>query len=149
LVAPPGPCPLFFGDGDGDFEGADFIGDAVENADAEEELARGKVELLGVLEGRAGELEGMVARDHGMMTMVEVGMKTMAAGKFKAQCLALLDEVETKRECVTVTKNGRPVAKMVPLELEEDPLKAFYVGGEILGDIMSPAVRIEDYEAMK
>ncbi len=76
-------------------------------------------------------------------------MRTMAAGKFKAQCLALLDEVEIKRECVTVTKNGRPVAKMVPLELEEDPLKAFYVGGEILGDIMSPVVPVEDYEAMK
>jgi len=76
-------------------------------------------------------------------------MKTMAAGKFKAQCLALLSEVETKRECVTVTKNGRPVAKMVPLELDEDPLEAFFIGGEILGDIMSPVAPIEDYEAMK
>jgi prevent-host-death family protein len=76
-------------------------------------------------------------------------MKTMAAGKFKAQCLALLDEVETKRECVTVTKNGRPVAKMVPLELDEDPLKAFFIGGEIQGDIMAPTVPLEDYEAMK
>jgi prevent-host-death family protein len=77
------------------------------------------------------------------------GMKTIAAGKFKAQCLAVLDEVESKRECVTVTKNGRPVARMVPLELEEDPLKAFFVGGEIVGDIMSPVVPVEDYEAMK
>jgi antitoxin (DNA-binding transcriptional repressor) of toxin-antitoxin stability system len=76
-------------------------------------------------------------------------MKTMAAGKFKATCLALLDEIETKRECVTVTKNGRPVAKMVPLDLKEDPLKAFFVGGEILGDIMSPTVPLEDYEALK
>ncbi len=82
--------------------------------------------------------------------MVEVHrMKTIAAGKFKAQCLALLDEVETKRESVTVTKNGRPVAKMVPLDLEQDPLKAFYIGGEILGDIISPAVPVGDYEAMK
>ncbi len=76
-------------------------------------------------------------------------MRTMPAGKFKATCLALLDEVEAKRESVIVTKNGRPVAKMVPLELDEDPLKAFFIGGEILGDIMSPAVPLEDYEAMK
>jgi len=76
-------------------------------------------------------------------------MRIMAAGKFKAQCLAVLDEVETKRECVTVTKNGRPVAKVVPLELEENPLKAFFIGGEILGDIMSPTVALGDYEAMK
>jgi prevent-host-death family protein len=76
-------------------------------------------------------------------------MKTMAAGKFKAQCLAVLDEVETRRECVTVTKNGRPVAKMVPLELEENPLSTFFIGGKILGDIMSPVVAAEDYEAMR
>jgi prevent-host-death family protein len=76
-------------------------------------------------------------------------MKTMAAGKFKATCLSLLDEVESRRECVTVTKNGRPVAKMVPLDSEEDPLKAFFIGGQILGDIMSPVTHLEDYEALK
>ena len=76
-------------------------------------------------------------------------MKTIAAGKFKAQCLALLDEVENKRESVTVTKNGRPVAKVVPLEINDDPLKAFFVGGEILGDVMSPAMPLEDYEVLK
>lgn len=76
-------------------------------------------------------------------------MRTMAAGKFKAQCLGLLKTVETKRECVTVTNNGRPVARVVPLDLKEDPLSAFYIGGEILGDILSPITPPEDYEAMK
>jgi prevent-host-death family protein len=76
-------------------------------------------------------------------------MKMMPAGKFKAQCLAVLDEVETRRECVTVTKNGRPVAQMVPLELDENPLRAFFIGGKIVGDIMSPVVAAEDYEAMR
>jgi len=33
--------------------------------------------------------------------------------------------------------------------LEGDPLNAFFIGGEILGDIMSPTVAPEDYEAMK
>jgi prevent-host-death family protein len=75
--------------------------------------------------------------------------RTMAAGKFKAQCLAVLDEVEKKRTSVTVTKNGRPVAKMVPLELEEDPLRAFLVGGTVEGDIVSPVVPIGDFEALK
>jgi hypothetical protein len=37
---------LFFWDGKGDFEGADFVGGGVEVADAEEKLAAGKVELL-------------------------------------------------------------------------------------------------------
>jgi prevent-host-death family protein len=76
-------------------------------------------------------------------------MRTMAAGKFKATCLGVLDEVQAKREPVLVTKNGKPVAKVVPLELSEreDPLDAFYFGKiEIVGDIMSPMYTEEEYE---
>ena len=40
----------------------------------------------------------------------------VAAGEFKARCLALLDEVaETGREII-VTKRGKPVAKLVQAE---------------------------------
>jgi prevent-host-death family protein len=77
-------------------------------------------------------------------------MKTMAAGKFKAQCLAVMDEVQAKREAVVVTKNGKPVAKLVPLDLpeEEDPLDAFRFPGkiEIHGDIMAPLYSDKEYE---
>ena len=41
-------------------------------------------------------------------------MKTMAAGKFKDQCLKTLDEVARTRSAVVITKRGRPVAKLVP-----------------------------------
>jgi hypothetical protein len=41
------------------------------------------------------------------------------------------------------------MAKMVPLELDENPLDAFFIGREILGDIMSPAVAPEDCGAQK
>ena len=37
------------------------------------------------------------------------------ASVFKARCLALLDEVEAAHRTFVVTKNGRPVAKLVPL----------------------------------
>ncbi len=47
-------------------------------------------------------------------------MRTMAAGKFKATCLAVMDEVQAKREPVVLTKNGRPVAELVPIEIEAD-----------------------------
>lgn len=41
---------------------------------------------------------------------------TVQASKFKANCLAILDEVEATRATFTVTKHGRPVARLVPLE---------------------------------
>lgn len=43
----------------------------------------------------------------------------MAAGEFKAKCLAVMDEVEAKREAVVITKRGRPVARLVPIDRPE------------------------------
>jgi prevent-host-death family protein len=76
-------------------------------------------------------------------------MRTMPAGQFKATCLAVMDEVQAKREPVIVTKNGKPVAKMVPLDVPEkaDPLDAFYFGKiEIVRDIMAPLYSDAEYE---
>ncbi len=76
-------------------------------------------------------------------------MKTMGAAKFKAHFLAVIAEVQAKREPVLVTKHGKPVAKMVPLDLPEgeDPLDAFHFPGvTIAGDVMSPIYSDEEYE---
>lgn len=43
------------------------------------------------------------------------------ASRFKQQCLALLDQVETTKVPIVVTKHGRPVARLVPLEDAGDP----------------------------
>lgn len=43
-------------------------------------------------------------------------MRTIAAGRFKAQCLALLDEVARTGEEIVVTKRGKPVARLTALE---------------------------------
>ena len=76
-------------------------------------------------------------------------MRTMAAGKFKATCLAVMDEVQAKREPVMITKNGKPVAKMVPMETETDPIFGFYKGKiEILGDIVAPMYTDEEVDQM-
>ncbi len=63
----------------------------------------------------------------------------VAAGKFKSQCLALMDEVERKRKEIIITKRGRPVAKLVPVDIADNPL----IGGmrgtvRFIGDIVSP-----------
>ncbi len=50
------------------------------------------------------------------MTMVMRTSRTIPAGEFKAKCLAILDEVGQSGGEVIVTKRGKPVAKVVPLE---------------------------------
>jgi prevent-host-death family protein len=43
-------------------------------------------------------------------------MRTIPAGRFKAQCLKLLDEVAETGETIVVTKRGKPVARVQAVE---------------------------------
>lgn len=73
-------------------------------------------------------------------------MKKIAAGTFKAKCLAVMDEVQTKREAVVITKRGKPVAKLVPIGAGADEIYDFLKGqGSILGDIVSPALSPDEW----
>ena len=72
--------------------------------------------------------------------------KTIPAGTFKARCLAIMDEVQAKRQAVVITKRGKPVAKLVPVEVEKDDIFGFYKGKiTITGDIISPAFTPEEW----
>ena len=77
-------------------------------------------------------------------------MRTMAAGKFKATCLAVMDEVAARREPVVITKHGKPVARLEPVDLakDEDPLAKYRFPGkiEIVGDIVSSEHSDEEWE---
>jgi prevent-host-death family protein len=44
------------------------------------------------------------------------------AGVFKARCLQLMDQVRVTRRPIVITKRGKPVAKLAPLEEEVLPL---------------------------
>ena len=73
-------------------------------------------------------------------------MKTIPAGEFKAHCLAIMDEVQAKRQAVVITKRGKPVAKLVPLEKERDDIFGFFKGKiKVTGDIVSPALTPEEW----
>jgi len=77
-------------------------------------------------------------------------MKTMPAGKFKTYCLAIMDEVQAKREPVLITKHGKPVAMIAPIKEEKDPIFGFLRDKvTIVGDIISPAVPLEDWDCLK
>lgn len=42
--------------------------------------------------------------------------RTVAATEFKATCLALIDEVARTRRPIVVSKRGRPVARLIPVD---------------------------------
>lgn len=64
------------------------------------------------------------------------------AGKFKAECLMLMDRVKKYGQAVTITKHGKPVAKLVPADADmdaselESPFGIMAGTGEIKGDIV-------------
>ncbi len=77
-------------------------------------------------------------------------MKKMAAGSFKTNCLAVMDEVQTKHETIVITKRGKPVAKLVPLNTERDAIYNFLAGkGAIVGDIVSPAISSKEWGKLR
>jgi prevent-host-death family protein len=77
-------------------------------------------------------------------------MKKMAAGSFKTNCLAVMDEVQAKHEMVVITKNGKPVAKLVPINTETDEIYNFIKGkGAVTGDVVSPGISLEEWGELK
>jgi prevent-host-death family protein len=75
--------------------------------------------------------------------------RQIAAGEFKAKCLALLDDVQRERTEIIVTKRGKPVARLVPVEEKGRKPEIFgRMKGTvtILGDIIAPSGEIWDAE---
>ena len=69
-------------------------------------------------------------------------MDQIPAAQFKANCLRLMDQVAQRRTPIVITKRGKPVARLVPID--EKPIDIFgRMAGttKIVGDIISP---IED-----
>ena len=63
----------------------------------------------------------------------------MKASEFKAKCLQLMDEVAENGEEIVITKNGRPVSRLVPFrDKPQVPFGRHRDKIRILGDIVSP-----------
>lgn len=66
-------------------------------------------------------------------------MNTIQASEFKAKCLRLMDEVARTGDPLVITKNGKPVATLVPYGRRRKTLTGLHRGtARILGDIVSP-----------
>jgi prevent-host-death family protein len=67
-------------------------------------------------------------------------MKTIAAAKFKEQCLSVLDSVGP--EGIIITKHGKPVAKLIPIDTQSAALIGRLRGRlKIKGDILTTGQR--------
>ena len=77
-------------------------------------------------------------------------MKKIAAAAFKAKCLTLMEQVRSTKEPLLITKRGKPVAKLVPVDTGEDNfigrLKGVF---RVVGDIESPVEPAEAWESAR
>ena len=89
--------------------------------------------------------------DHGLRPRYDRGMEQMAISKFKATCLAVLEQVRRTRRPVLITRFGKPVAEVVPPSPPQQSrrvLGTMQGTAQIVGDIISPASDESDWEAL-
>ncbi len=69
-----------------------------------------------------------------------MAQKTVGAAQFKEKCLSILDSLGP--EGIIVTKHGKPVAKVVPIEVDSSSLIGSLQGKiRIKGDILSTGIK--------
>jgi antitoxin (DNA-binding transcriptional repressor) of toxin-antitoxin stability system len=79
-------------------------------------------------------------------------MEEIAISKFKATCLAVLENVRKARKPVRITRFGKPVAEVVPPSVSAQPptwLGSMAGSTKIIGDIISPASDEEDWDGLR
>lgn len=76
-------------------------------------------------------------------------MTTIAISKFKATCLAMLEEVRNTGEPLLITRRGQPIAQVFPPPTASPKSGFGCMRGtiEIVGDIVSPLD--EEWDALR
>lgn len=63
---------------------------------------------------------------------------TVTASEFKAKCLRMLDEIAEHGDTLIITKRGKPVAKVQPVQPQREPIWGSWKGiVKIKGDIVN------------
>lgn len=71
--------------------------------------------------------------------MVILCMVEISAAEFKAKCLKLMDEVAQSREAIVITKRGKAVAQLAPLNDNLSSLFGYMEGTvRVQGDVVAP-----------
>lgn len=77
--------------------------------------------------------------------------ETVSISEFKAKCLALVRMVKKTGQPLLITKQGEPIAQVVPPP--EEPKPASWLGcmretGKIVGDIIAPVADEKEWETL-
>lgn len=83
---------------------------------------------------------------------MEKSVREVSISQFKAKCLGLLEQVRLTRKPLRITRFGKPVADIIPPTSVQ--ARASWIGSmkdsiEIVGDIISPANEVGEWEALR
>jgi prevent-host-death family protein len=76
--------------------------------------------------------------------------KTIGAADFKAKCLRIIEQMNQDHEPVTITKHGRPVARLLPIAARDEGVS---IVGAMKGSVLrydrpfGPAVEASEWTA--
>jgi prevent-host-death family protein len=76
-------------------------------------------------------------------------MHDIPISKFKAKCLGLIEQVHKTRQPLRITRHGIPLAEVIPAgpDRKREFLGDMVGTAEIVGDLVSPVIDLEDIEA--
>ena len=72
-------------------------------------------------------------------------MQKIPAAQFKAQCLAVMDQVAQSGRSVVVTKHGKPVVKIISVESDENEIFGFLAGKARIGGDIENTIPVSDW----
>ena len=78
-------------------------------------------------------------------------MGSVPATEFKARCLELMDRVAERRESFVITKRGKPVARLVPMDRKPKDSIFGWLRGQAWerGDIVAPIASPGEWEVLE
>jgi len=78
-------------------------------------------------------------------------MTDVSISEFKAKCLGLIEQVHKTRQPLRITRHGRVVAELIPAgpDRERKFLGRMAGTGKIVGDIVSPIIDLDEFEAYR
>ena len=85
--------------------------------------------------------------------MEPTALHTIPAGEFKAKCLSVMDMVAESGQSVVITKRGRPVARVSPIEEPAPEAPETILGrlrslGSITATSPTPAYTLREWEEL-